>query len=353
MPELAEIETVRRNFLRGPFSILGERIVGYSATRGDLRWPLQPESDIRKAICGASIVGLDRRAKYLLLRLHQPRNALNSMNSAADLGSSPGSAKFGLPGAIVAAAQSSAQSSAETASPSSGEAAESSADSLDVSVSDSGDAAKETEALDGLCLFAAPLSPSQNACGRRPERVRTPPDGVGTDCVEEGSSLLASHLGDSSGVQPDESVSLGGAEAASSMERGPAGKKNQRAGKNAAAKKSGMKTAMKSGMKTAMKSGMKTAMKTVMKSGMKTSMKTAMKTAMKSGMKTAAKGSAKSAPKAHTGPVGTSAYITLAVHLGMSGQFTLQPRDYEYIFQIIVIPYSHYVLSLFRSRTDF
>lgn len=64
MPELPEVETVRR----GLAPVLeGRRLARVEARRPDLRFPLPP--NFVQVLTGATIVRLDRRAKYLLARL--------------------------------------------------------------------------------------------------------------------------------------------------------------------------------------------------------------------------------------------------------------------------------------------
>jgi formamidopyrimidine-DNA glycosylase len=64
MPELPEVETVRRGL--APV-MEGARITQVEARRGDLRWPL-PTNFVQR-IEGQTVVGLGRRAKYLLADL--------------------------------------------------------------------------------------------------------------------------------------------------------------------------------------------------------------------------------------------------------------------------------------------
>lgn len=64
MPELPEVETVRRGLEP---ALVGRRIVRAQARRPDLRFPL-PEG-FAERLTGASVLGLDRRAKYLRARL--------------------------------------------------------------------------------------------------------------------------------------------------------------------------------------------------------------------------------------------------------------------------------------------
>lgn len=64
MPELPEVETVRRGLLP---HLEGRRIVRAEARRPDLRWPLPP--DLVQVLTGARVVELRRRSKYLLADL--------------------------------------------------------------------------------------------------------------------------------------------------------------------------------------------------------------------------------------------------------------------------------------------
>jgi len=64
MPELPEVETVRRGL--SPV-LSGQRLARVEARRPDLRFPF-PEGFVQR-LAGATILGLDRRAKYLLAPL--------------------------------------------------------------------------------------------------------------------------------------------------------------------------------------------------------------------------------------------------------------------------------------------
>ena len=64
MPELPEVETVRRGLLP---VLEGRTITRATAYRPDLRFPLP--KDLGKAVSGRTVIGIERRAKYLLLRL--------------------------------------------------------------------------------------------------------------------------------------------------------------------------------------------------------------------------------------------------------------------------------------------
>jgi formamidopyrimidine-DNA glycosylase len=64
MPELPEVETVRRGLAP---ALEGRRIVAVEARRPDLRFPL-PDRFVER-VAGARVLGLGRRAKYLLIAL--------------------------------------------------------------------------------------------------------------------------------------------------------------------------------------------------------------------------------------------------------------------------------------------
>jgi len=64
MPELPEVETVRRGLAP---ALVGARIVRVETRRGDLRFPFPPDFSAR--LTGRRILGLRRRAKYLLADL--------------------------------------------------------------------------------------------------------------------------------------------------------------------------------------------------------------------------------------------------------------------------------------------
>jgi formamidopyrimidine-DNA glycosylase len=72
MPELPEVETVRRSI---ELHALGQRLVSIDIKRTDLRHPV-PEKDIHKAlITGAELVALERRGKVLIMRFKTPGKA--------------------------------------------------------------------------------------------------------------------------------------------------------------------------------------------------------------------------------------------------------------------------------------
>lgn len=62
MPELPEIETARRGL--GPL-LIGRRVTGWQIRNASLRWPVRIPSQLR----GRNIVGVRRRAKYLIVEL--------------------------------------------------------------------------------------------------------------------------------------------------------------------------------------------------------------------------------------------------------------------------------------------
>jgi formamidopyrimidine-DNA glycosylase len=64
MPELPEVETVRRGLVP---AMEGARFTKVEVRRGDLRWPLQ--KDFVARLEGKTVTGLGRRAKYLLVDL--------------------------------------------------------------------------------------------------------------------------------------------------------------------------------------------------------------------------------------------------------------------------------------------
>lgn len=64
MPELPEVETVRRGLLP---VLEGKTIARATAYRPDLRFPLP--KNLGEILSGQTVVGIERRAKYLLLRL--------------------------------------------------------------------------------------------------------------------------------------------------------------------------------------------------------------------------------------------------------------------------------------------
>ena len=68
MPELPEVETVRRGLEP---ALTGQRLIRVVARRPDLRFPLP--ADFVQTLTGARVLGLRRRAKYLLADLDRER----------------------------------------------------------------------------------------------------------------------------------------------------------------------------------------------------------------------------------------------------------------------------------------
>lgn len=64
MPELPEVETVRSGLAR---TLVGHRLVRVEQRRADLRFPLP--ADFAQRLTGRRVEAIDRRAKYLVLRL--------------------------------------------------------------------------------------------------------------------------------------------------------------------------------------------------------------------------------------------------------------------------------------------
>lgn len=71
MPELPEVETVRRGLIP---HLLGANIARVEVRRPDLRWPMPP--DLVQMLTGATVIGLRRRSKYLLADLDRDASLL-------------------------------------------------------------------------------------------------------------------------------------------------------------------------------------------------------------------------------------------------------------------------------------
>lgn len=71
MPELPEVETVRRGLIP---HLLGATIARVEVRRPDLRWPMPP--DLVQMLTGATVTGLRRRSKYLLADLDRDASLL-------------------------------------------------------------------------------------------------------------------------------------------------------------------------------------------------------------------------------------------------------------------------------------
>ncbi|MBF0470041.1 MAG: formamidopyrimidine-DNA glycosylase, partial [Gammaproteobacteria bacterium] len=63
MPELPEVETTRRGIAP---HLCGRRISGVTVRQAKMRWPVP--DDLAQQIGGLTVVAVERRAKYLLLR---------------------------------------------------------------------------------------------------------------------------------------------------------------------------------------------------------------------------------------------------------------------------------------------
>jgi formamidopyrimidine-DNA glycosylase len=63
MPELPEVEVVRRGVAE---RAVGRRVIAFVARRPDLRWPVPVEP--ARALPGRTLLAVERRSKYLLLR---------------------------------------------------------------------------------------------------------------------------------------------------------------------------------------------------------------------------------------------------------------------------------------------
>lgn len=71
MPELPEVETVRRGIAR---VLEGKRIVRVTVHRRDLRWPIPADFEAR--LTGATVTAVSRRAKYALIHIDRHDVAL-------------------------------------------------------------------------------------------------------------------------------------------------------------------------------------------------------------------------------------------------------------------------------------
>ncbi|TRW96080.1 bifunctional DNA-formamidopyrimidine glycosylase/DNA-(apurinic or apyrimidinic site) lyase [Paracoccus sp. M683] len=80
MPELPEVETVRRGLIP---HLEGRVIARAEARRPDLRWPLPV--DLVQVVTGARVMGLRRRSKYLLLDLDRGGSVLMHLGMSGRL----------------------------------------------------------------------------------------------------------------------------------------------------------------------------------------------------------------------------------------------------------------------------
>src|SRR5919204_4621408 len=81
MPELPEVETIRRQLEP---EIAGRRIVAAEVL--DERWTRpEPPRDVERAIAGRTIESVERRGKYLLLRLEGDRTLAMHLRMTGNL----------------------------------------------------------------------------------------------------------------------------------------------------------------------------------------------------------------------------------------------------------------------------
>lgn len=79
MPELPEVETVRRGLL----GLIGKEILAVELNRTNLRFPFPEDMD---SIAGRKILSVDRRAKYLLIRLENDLTLLSHLGMTGRFG---------------------------------------------------------------------------------------------------------------------------------------------------------------------------------------------------------------------------------------------------------------------------
>jgi len=79
MPELPEVETVRRGLL----DLVGKEILSVELNRADLRFPFPEDMD---SIAGRKILNIERRAKYLLIRLENDLTLLSHLGMTGRFG---------------------------------------------------------------------------------------------------------------------------------------------------------------------------------------------------------------------------------------------------------------------------
>lgn len=90
MPELPEVETTRRGLAP---HLLDRRVTAVTLRRPDLRWPIPPE--IARLLPGERVLGIRRRAKYLLLDT-APGSALLHLGMSGSLRVLPASSHPGV-----------------------------------------------------------------------------------------------------------------------------------------------------------------------------------------------------------------------------------------------------------------
>ncbi len=92
MPELPEVEVVRRGLLR---HLQGRTIIHFQQSGKKLRIPI-PAAQIKQHLIGASVIDVSRRAKYLLIRFDSGAVMILHLGMSGKLGVFPNSAERGL-----------------------------------------------------------------------------------------------------------------------------------------------------------------------------------------------------------------------------------------------------------------
>ena len=91
MPELPEVETIRRSLLP---HVVGARVTGVTVRERRLRRPIAP--DFERRLRGRRITALERRGKYLLFQLDDARVLLVHLGMSGSLAVTPPSQPLGL-----------------------------------------------------------------------------------------------------------------------------------------------------------------------------------------------------------------------------------------------------------------
>lgn len=90
MPELPEVETIRRALLP---RLVGARVTGVTVRERRLRRPI--DDDFEAQLRGRSVTGIERRGKYLLFRLDDGRLLIAHLGMSGRLTMHPAGAKTG------------------------------------------------------------------------------------------------------------------------------------------------------------------------------------------------------------------------------------------------------------------
>jgi len=80
MPELPEVETVRRGLLP---HLVGRRITGVTVRESRLRWPVP--ADLPERLAARTVIALERRGKYLLVRLDDGNTVIVHLGMSGQL----------------------------------------------------------------------------------------------------------------------------------------------------------------------------------------------------------------------------------------------------------------------------